>query len=172
MDRRTFCISALLFFVFAFSVRSQEIVAHDLLVSISPEKRHIQVEDTLSLKGKGPYVFLLNGNLALTALQAPFVLKSSEIIGDVQQYGINAYFPDISSRIALRRYEIVLPPEIQVPEENRVKIAYQGEIHYPIEQVGTEHVRSFQETPGIISKEGVYLSGSSFWYPEIGRAHV
>ncbi|MCK4836974.1 MAG: M20/M25/M40 family metallo-hydrolase [Candidatus Aminicenantes bacterium] len=44
-------------------------------------------------------------------------------------------------------------------------IEYEGKINHPLKQIGEEYARGFSETPGIICKKGIYLSGSSYWIP-------
>lgn len=43
---------------------------------------------------------------------------------------------------------------------------YGGSIFHPVDAYGKEQARGFRQTPGLISEAGVYLSGSSFWYPQ------
>jgi hypothetical protein len=52
-----------------------------------------------------------------------------------------------------------------------LKAAYGGTIYHSREPYGSEQARGFRMTPGIISKEGVYLSGNSLWYPKI-EGHI
>ncbi len=44
-------------------------------------------------------------------------------------------------------------------------IRYKGTIHHPLETQAEEYARSFSETPGTISAEGVFLGGASGWIP-------
>ncbi len=60
---------------------------------------------------------------------------------------------------------------IKSPKKKRDKLTlkftltYKGKINHPIKNSGEEYARAFSETPGLITKEGIYLSSSSFWYP-------
>ena len=67
----------------------------------------------------------------------------------------------------LEHYRVVLPPGLR-----SFVISYEGTIYHPLEQIGTEQARGMQETPGTISKEGVYLSSSSGWHPDLGPTLV
>jgi hypothetical protein len=49
-------------------------------------------------------------------------------------------------------------------------IEYGGSIYHPIESIGREQARGFKDTTGLISDNGVFLSGNTFWYPRIGEA--
>jgi hypothetical protein len=57
-------------------------------------------------------------------------------------------------------YRVMLPAG-----QRSFTLEYQGSIYHPLEAYGKEEARGFSQTPGIISEEGVYLAGSSFWYP-------
>ena len=47
-------------------------------------------------------------------------------------------------------------------------IRYAGTIYHPVELAGKEQARGFDQTAGSISEDGVYLAGSSVWYPQFG----
>jgi hypothetical protein len=51
----------------------------------------------------------------------------------------------------------------EVPEGGPIR--YRGTIHHPLETQAEEYARSFSETPGTISAEGVFLGGASGWIP-------
>jgi len=51
-------------------------------------------------------------------------------------------------------------------------IRYSGTIHQALEAQSQEYARSFSETSGIISEEGVFLSGASGWIPTAGDEMV
>lgn len=56
--------------------------------------------------------------------------------------------------------------KVKMPEGQKVfTLKYNGIIMHPLEQIGKEQARGFSHSPGIISDEGVYLSGGSLWYP-------
>jgi hypothetical protein len=44
-------------------------------------------------------------------------------------------------------------------------VVYRGRFDYGLSDQKEEYTRGFRETIGIIGEEGVYLGGSSFWYP-------
>ncbi|MCP4327199.1 MAG: M1 family metallopeptidase, partial [Alphaproteobacteria bacterium] len=62
--------------------------------------------------------------------------------------------------IQLELYELKL-----TPGTGALTLRYGGEVFHPVTEYGEEYARSFSVSPGIISSEGIYLSGSSFWYP-------
>jgi len=53
------------------------------------------------------------------------------------------------------------------PGERSFSLHYSGSIAHALQSQGEEYARSFQETQGIISPQGVFLSATSVWYPHI-----
>ncbi len=60
------------------------------------------------------------------------------------------------------RYRIELPAG-----QTRFTLRYHGQIQHELQQAGEEYARGFRETAGTITPQGVFLAGSSFWYPHI-----
>jgi len=58
------------------------------------------------------------------------------------------------------RYRLELPQD-----RASVTLHYQGSIRHALQQQGEEFARGFQDTPGTITPEGVFLAGRSYWYP-------
>ncbi|MEW6595282.1 MAG: M1 family aminopeptidase [Thermodesulfobacteriota bacterium] len=57
---------------------------------------------------------------------------------------------------------------LQMPENmRRVTIRYQGAIHHPLAPRNAAYAHGFDETPGTIGPEGVFLSGPTAWYPQL-----
>ena len=53
-----------------------------------------------------------------------------------------------------------------------VRLQYEGKFDFGLSDQKEEYTRGFRETVGIVSKEGVYLSGNGFWYPHVGPGLV
>ena len=68
----------------------------------------------------------------------------------------------VAAAVPAERWRIVL-----AEPSRQVELIYGGVIAHPPAQVATEHQRSFQETPGVIAKDGVYLSVSALWLPRL-----
>jgi hypothetical protein len=64
----------------------------------------------------------------------------------------------------LETFKVRLPPW-----QSTFVLEYGGSIYHPLEAYGKEQARGFRQTPGLISGEGVYLAGSSFWYPRFAE---
>ena len=48
-----------------------------------------------------------------------------------------------------------------------MRLAYEGRFDFGLSDQKEEYTRGFRETVGIVSKQGVYLAGSGFWYPHV-----
>jgi aminopeptidase N len=129
---------------------------HDLVVSLDPVNAGIEVVDTITLPaGSGnSLVFALHPGLqpeppgeGAQLVRLPATADTNSAPGESPE-----------------RYRVTLPPGM-----SRFSLRYRGRIHHALQQQGEEYARSFQETRGMISPEGVFLSGSSHWYPHVGN---
>ena len=137
-----------------FSQAQDAFLHHDLKVIVSPAEHRLEVLDSITLPNEFPNMitFSLHSGLKPTSpTPGVRIMKLAERRGAVP----------------LSSFNIILPPGLRT-----FAIAYNGIIHHPIEQYGKEQARGFQETPGIISAEGVVLSGASAWYPDFGPGLV
>ncbi|VAW88376.1 PDZ domain [hydrothermal vent metagenome] len=48
-----------------------------------------------------------------------------------------------------------------------ITLKYSGVINHPLSAAGEQYARGFKETPGLIDKEGIFLAGSTLWYPVV-----
>ncbi len=48
-----------------------------------------------------------------------------------------------------------------------ITLKYSGVINHPLSAEGEQYARGFKETPGLIDKEGIFLAGSTLWYPVV-----
>ncbi|HXY55747.1 MAG TPA: M20/M25/M40 family metallo-hydrolase [Nitrospirota bacterium] len=127
---------------------ASELTHHALKVTLYPEDRRIAAEDTITLAGdQRDLRFVLHAGLNPTSPD-PHVRIAKE--GD--ERGL----------VPLESFIVTLPAGLK-----SFTIRYAGKINHPFESTMKEQARGFQDTPGLISKEGVYLSGSSAWYPLI-----
>jgi len=132
-------------------------VHHRLKVEIKPAESWISVEDRVSLPaslGKEKIFFRLFQGLTITRSSAPL---------QIEKGGGNSPAPGEETDVQPVLYSLQLPQESAGVYE--FTLAYEGRIFHPIEKQGQEYARSFSETPGIISGQGVYLAGSSYWLP-------
>jgi aminopeptidase N len=147
-------------------------VRHSMKVALDPARGWLSVADTLSLpadsSGPGDSTsmgmtgeFLLHAGLKIIASD-PAV--SEVALGDARRFlGINAS----ESTVPLKRYRMALPAAGRT-----VRLQYEGRFDFGLSDQKEEYTRGFRETVGIVSKEGVYLSGNGFWYPQVGPGLV
>ena len=157
-DTGRILLSSALFFVITgyalFSEAQDAFLHHDLKLIVSPAEHRLEVLDSITLPNEFPNMitFSLHSGLTPTSpTPGVRIMKLAERRGAVP----------------LSSFNIILPPGLRT-----FAIAYNGIIHHPIAQYGKEQARGFQETPGIISAEGVVLSGATEWYPDFGPGLV
>lgn len=163
MRQRRACV---LFFLFLLTASGawgaglgESPIHHRLKVEIKPGDHWITVEDRVSLPAslaKEKIFFRLAQGLTVTRSSAPLQVEKEGGPNPAPGSGQQTDVP-------LAVYSVRLPQEN--PGAYEFTIAYQGLIHHAVEKQGQEYARSFSETPGIISDQGVYLAGSSYWVP-------
>ncbi len=123
------------------------VVRHDLNVAVNPATHHISVSDRITLAegSVGEFSFLLHAGMQPTASGGAKLLS----ITPAGDRGVPV--ERVTLELAQGQREFVL--------------AYSGEIYHPIQQLSEEYARSFSVSPGLISTNGVYLSGVSHWVP-------
>ncbi len=126
-------------------------VHHDLMVELDPVAQHFTAKDTVTLSEGHPseFQFLLHEGLTP-------VTTSQEVRITRQSGQLKSSF--------LELFNIKLPPG-----QRTFVLSYGGRIHHSLKDYGKVYARGIKQTLGIISEEGVYLSGSSYWYPHINE---
>ncbi len=134
-----------------FSVQKEGVISHQMDIQIQPESHNIQVIDEIALTTASDkkIIFTLHKNFTPLVLTENVQLKP---LDTAAQLKFN------KQSIA---YHVVLPDGLRT-----FKLAYQGKINSALESTDKELSRGFRNTSGIISSEGVYLSGKTNWYPE------
>ncbi|MFM1895298.1 MAG: hypothetical protein RLZZ385_372 [Pseudomonadota bacterium] len=136
-------------------------IHHSLKVILDPQGQSITVEDTVTLPAGSSTTadFQLNSNLAITGNSGTLQTLGNDL--PLRAVGINAAGVETAPAT---RYRIGIPPQAG----NRFVISYTGRIHQQAVQDAAEYARSFSETTGIISDQGVYLNAASRWIPAFG----
>lgn len=129
-------------------------VHHALEVVLDPTAHEIHGRDTLTLPpAAGNQVeFLLHAGLTVSSPDATL-----RAVGPVS----TANSP-VDGRAPVRMYRTEL-----ASGRSTLTLDFHGRIHHPIAEGSDEYARSAYETPGLIGAEGVFLAGSSLWYPSI-----
>ncbi len=138
---------------------------HDIVVSLDPATGRIGVIDTVTLPARparGVVEFVLNEALRLSSSKPP----AREVpLGEAVTFsGINSASVDPARQAGLRSYRVGLPPGAA-----QIELAYEGKMNFGLSDEKEQYTRGFRETRGIVSPEGVYLAGDSFWYPTFNR---
>ncbi|MCP4202342.1 MAG: M20/M25/M40 family metallo-hydrolase [bacterium] len=134
-------------------------VRHEMTIELDPVSHRIEVTDrmTLPVVPEGEVIeFLLNSALEIRQSDPPV----SEVpLGDVDDFfGINAS-PE-EDRAPLTRYRVSA-----VPEGGALVFSYEGVFDFGLSDEKEQYTRGFRATVGQLGEEGVFLGGSSFWYP-------
>lgn len=141
-------------------------IHHNLQVQINPDQHFLWVTDKITIPasmGNEKLKFILHGNLTINYHSSNIRLKKEK--GEIKSdfFGINFAVFDIKKNTPLVCYSLTRLKNDK--NELRVILSYEGQINHPISPAGSEYARGFSETAGIISPQGFYLAGSSFWIP-------
>ncbi len=136
-------------------MHASEPIHHGIHIILDPTQHSLHVEDTITFpdhilsKSKRQLDFLLHDGLQLSTptIEATLTRK-----------------PGPQAAIPLDTYTLTIPADTQT-----VVLRYEGEIDHPLAKQGEEYARSFTETPGLISQQGIYLARSTAWYPQFGN---
>jgi hypothetical protein len=141
------------------------VTAHYTLdVSIDPAMRSIEANVQLRVPegsaGKS-IEFLLAAPLEIVGAD-PAVIRIAEE-GSRTFTGINGSAAAITASGRATRYRAQL-----VPGSRTLNLRYRGKVDFGFDTPGQEYARGFSETAGTINEKGVYLAGSTLWYPWLG----
>jgi aminopeptidase N len=131
----------------------RNLIHHDIQATINPSEHTLAVRDNITVpRGFArEFTFLLHDGLRPVIETAGVRVREEKMVG----------------HSVARSYRIILPAGL-----TSFVVRYKGVIYHPIEQAGKERSRGFGNTQGIISAEGVFLSGSSFWYPVLDQGFI
>lgn len=150
--------SALLLMGFSLVAMSQNspVFHHNIQASVDPHSSSLQVKDVITVDRTGDFVFNLNAGLTPVSFSK-----------DVKVEIIDQYIPaadvgmdrdENSGDLKLVQYKVHLKGK-----RRTFTVNYAGTIDSTIQQSTANYQRGFSESPGIISKKGVYLAGSTYW---------
>ena len=134
-------------------------VHHSLDVTLQPDTAGIEVRDTVTLPEGHP------SSLTFTlhpALKPTLLSDNARLVELAPRAGSSPPALNKPAGISPRHYRLEL-----ARGEHSFTLHYTGSIAHTLQSRGEEYARSFQGTQGIISPQGVFLSGASVWYPHI-----
>lgn len=151
---------SLIFLLFTAAAQAQDLIHHEIHATLTPASNHLEVVDRLTLPADllpdkaGKFHFLLHEGLTLYGVTAGVVIE--KIPEDNTP-------PMPGKRVRTAQYTMTLPIGLR-----SVVLSYQGIIHHPLSYEGGPTSSNEADTPGLISPEGVFLSGESVWLPYFG----
>ncbi|MEX2468156.1 MAG: M20/M25/M40 family metallo-hydrolase [Pseudohongiellaceae bacterium] len=135
-----------------------DFLRHEVQVRLDPDNEAIRVADTIRFPDRyrgRELSFSLNSNLVIGSSSLPVMeVTTGASAGGV----VNSTVAEMASA---RQYRVRLPAN----SGNELTLSYEGRINDLAEQDSREYAQSFAATSGIISPEGVFLSGASVWVP-------
>ncbi len=137
-------------------------VKHFITAQVIPASSEITVKDSIILPViNKDYIFSLNANMIPSVFSKNIKLKKMEsgvTAGDIGMDRDDAGKEEKSLRI--NKWKVTFKDD-----SKSFSITYSGNIDSTIKQSEENYQRGFSESPGIISRKGVYLAGSTFWVP-------
>ncbi|WP_240141435.1 M1 family aminopeptidase [Nitrosomonas sp. HPC101] len=136
---------------------------HRMEITLSPDTSEIQVKDRIQIPGNAlnqtavtRLEFSLHAGLSVTADEGTdIVTQTAEVAAD--HVGL----------VPLKRYVVTLSAG-----QTSFSLTFSGQIHHAVRDPSLEYARSFSYSPGLISKEGVFLARSTAWYPRFDAGMV
>ncbi len=129
---------------------------HDLLVDLDPAGQHLAAVGTVTL----PSALTGGGTATLTFRLHPGLAPVSQTTG-VRLRRLPADAHDAA------RFALDIPRDVHT-----VTLAWEGRIHDPLQSLADDEARGVAGTSGMISEDGVFLSGASVWYPQFDDCMV
>jgi len=135
-----------------------------LEAAITPAQHSLDVRASIELPAS------MAGQAVEFLLAAPLQITASEPAAQPLAAGAGAGFSGINGSSAsvtgsgrAKRYRVQLPAG-----SSRFTLHYAGRVDFGFDTPGQEYARGFSETAGTIRDDGVYLAGSTLWYPYLG----
>ncbi|MEE8307719.1 MAG: M20/M25/M40 family metallo-hydrolase [Gammaproteobacteria bacterium] len=141
--------------------QAQDYSHHSLQLEVDPATNTLHVRDSIvvpaALRHDG-LEFAINARAQLQVSGETLQRLPSD--GKAQFLGINGTSLETATRVNLVRYRINA-----MPSNGRLVLEYRMRLDYEVSAQEEEYARGFRETPGRVAAEGVYLAGTTFWYP-------
>ncbi len=157
-------ILAAFLILWGFSLQAQ--IHHKLKVDIDPGTSAIWVVDEITLPEGKEVDFFLNSDLQPNPRTKG--LSVNKLSSNQQAHDMGMDHDDAGGANELKLTKWHLAWADRYPAAKTFTIEYAGVIHSALEQSAKNYQRGFSESPGIISKKGIYLAGSTYWVPIIG----
>jgi hypothetical protein len=157
---------AIYILLFSFLHANDSSIQHKLYVKVDPENHFFTATDTIIIPAdqvKPELFFLMHGDLTVTSKSSNVLVSLEESEITAGDFGMDQEDFELSEQIKQNKYKLKF--EKFKDSEISFILKFEGKIHHPIKQLSEEYARGFSTSPGIISEEGVYLGGSTYWIP-------
>ncbi|MGI9341456.1 MAG: hypothetical protein ACR2QV_01315, partial [Gammaproteobacteria bacterium] len=152
----------------AVAARAEQVPYADYTLELGVDPMSSRLEATAEIElpeaSAGRTVeFLLTSAVEITAAEPPVErvpLGAGDASGVQGFTGINGSSVELDDSGHAVRYRVTLPDG-----DTSVRIEYSGAVNFALGDLKEQYTRGFRSTAGIIGNEGVYLAGSSLWYP-------
>ncbi len=138
---------------------------HAMTIAVDPASHKLTVTDRVQLPSRpadGVVEFVMNAALRVTRSEPE--AREVPLGADARFFGINGTGEGTERQVGVKRYRATLPAGA-----SSLVVAYEGAVNFGLSDKKEEYTRGFRETAGVLGPEGVYLAGSSFWYPSFNR---
>jgi len=136
-----------------------------LKATLDPAARTLEAEVQLDVPAESAgrsVEFLLASSLQIIAAEP--AVERVPVEGVRTFTGINGSATAITASGRAVRYRAVL-----AAGSRSIRLRYRGKVDFGFDTPGQEYARGFSETAGTINDQGVYLAGSTLWYPYLGE---
>lgn len=146
----------------SFGSEGSSSIDHWMAITMVPDAHALHVRDTVTFPtARGMTVsFLLHSQLHISIETPDVVLTIAETNARPSSIDPTGRYMPEDSRVPVTRYRVLLPPGTRI-----LTLNYEGQINHPPVAAGDDYGRIDEDSGGVISSDGVFLSGSSYWYP-------
>lgn len=134
---------------------------YDLEISIAPDTHELDISATVALPeayAGQTLEFLLTDAVEIVESSAP--VERMPYDGSVGFSGINGTSVALTEEGHVAQYRVTLPAGAAT-----LKMRYSGVVNFALGDLKEQYTRGFRSTAGLIDDQGIYLAGSSLWYP-------
>lgn len=144
---------------------AQSYIHHEMEILLQPEQHTLFITDIITLpesflpENGGTIYFSLHSRMQPVSATPGVSIIHEKRKPDSIHFDTHTDPLTQNESVFQENFQVTLPAGVY-----RFEVNYQGEIYHPLQE-GEVYARSFSETPGIISPHGIYLNGSTYWYP-------
>ncbi len=136
------------FFMYSGHAVAVPAVHHNINVHINPVRGVLTVQDNVTLpENTSSLEFILHGDLSIQP-------DNSYSLRTIESW---------QSDVPVTLYRVTLKSQ-----QKSITLNYSGKINHVPRAASSDYARQDHWSPAIISDEGVFLSGTSLWYPDMG----